>query len=233
MWNPAGRVYELLRAQRTESEVWELCSILMNQRPLCHSSEKTRVVWESTRYFHIRSIWAKSSGMQLNCAYFLPHSKANFCPLLDQNIKLIGNVLLLCTLWTFTLVAHLFNTQRTDPLFCLALVTFKDSHSAWERTDINNYRIKCCQRIMFSGCFGPMKAKATIKLSEKRAIINSTRITLYHTALLLWWQNKLKYLSLSVYRFTYIPNFFPFKNYLGKLNVSFHKYEFYRSHFGV
>lgn len=117
--------------------------------------------------------------------------KTNFCPLLDQNIKFIGNVLPLRTLQTLTLVAHLFNTQRTDPQFCLAPVTFKDSHSAWERTDINNYRIKCCQGIMCSGCFGPRKAKATIKLSGKRAIINSMRITLYHTALLLLCQNKL------------------------------------------
>lgn len=209
MWNPAGRVYELLRAQQTESGVWELSSIPMNQRPLCCCSEKTSVVWEQTRDFHIRSISAKSSGMQLNCACFLPHSKTNFCPLLDQNIKLTGNVFPLCTLWTLTLVAHLFNTQRTDPLFCLALVTFKVLLVTFclRENRYKHYRIKCCQRIMFSGCFGPMKAKATIKLSGKRAIINYMRITLYHTALLLWWQNKLKYLSHSVYCLTYTPNF--------------------------
>lgn len=102
MWNPAGRVYELLRAQQTERGVWELCSIPMNQRPLCHCSEKTSVVWEQTQYFHIRSISAESSGMQLNCAYFLPHSKANFCPPLDQSTKLIGNVLPMSTLQTLT-----------------------------------------------------------------------------------------------------------------------------------
>lgn len=57
---------------------------------------------------------------------------------------------------------------------------------------------------MFSGCFGTMKAKVTIKLSGKRAIINSMRITLYHTALLLLCQ--IKYLSLSLYSLTYTLN---------------------------
>lgn len=106
-----------------------------------------------------QSISAKHSGMQLNCGYFLPHSKANFCPPLDQNIRFTENVLPLSTLQTLTLVAHLFNTQRTDPLLCLALVTFKDSHSAWERTDINNYRIKCCQGIMFPAALVQWKPK--------------------------------------------------------------------------
>lgn len=114
-------------------------------------------------------------------------------------------------LWHVYLI---YSHARSDPLFCFALIAFKDLHVAWgekkKKKHRNFYRIKHCQRIMLSGCFRPIKEPWNIPWKE--VIIDPVSITLHFNALV---SIMPKYIKISqsffIYNLAYTSDFIPFQ----------------------